>query len=108
MIHGATARRESAIRISVETRTSAPTHAQPGSSAARARRLLAAKARFAQGLAELGRLGGAGCDADLGGGVRDLARERVLDGRASGCLLDRCGVERCDPVEAVLRFDVGA
>src|SRR5438045_5124668 len=106
MIHGATARRERAIRMSVEAMTRTPTHAHPGSSASRARRPLAAKARFAQRLAELGGLGRAGGDPDFGGGVCDLTREGVLNRGAPGGLLDRGGVEGRYAVEPVLALDV--
>src|SRR5690349_21224293 len=118
MIHGATIPRESWNRIAAETSTSVPSHTgigtarayASGRSQARAGTVAAllGNARLPQPLAELGREGIVGADADVGGGAGDLPDHRLAHRRPAGRLLERGRVQVGDVLERVLALGVGA
>src|SRR5437870_11958550 len=116
MIQGATRRRPSPQRTTVETATSPPSHAQSGTARAQtsavsragrrgAATVLPAKARLAQTLRQLAGPRGVRADSNRRRGDRDLADDRLAHGCAARGLLERGGVSLGDPVDAVLALD---
>src|SRR5437763_6030736 len=108
MIHGATIRRASAIRIPAETMTIPTSHSHAGTAAARAR--TAATALMASG--DETRLAGSAreladiVEADLGSGFREAPQERVVHRSPAGRFLERAHVGVGGAIEVVLAAHV--
>ena len=108
MIHGATIRRASAMRTTIETTTIAASQTHAGT---RPRARAAARPRLTSTIpastAARASCGGV-VDADLGRRLGDPPEHGVVDRVAAGRLLERRGVRVGDAVEVVLALDVRA
>src|SRR5512132_2701019 len=81
--------RTNQTRKAAEQTTIAASHAQSGTRATRARTASATEVDLGEAPRDLRGLGGARCDADVGGGLADLAEHVVRDSPAAGDELER-------------------
>src|SRR5918994_4638078 len=111
MIHGAATRRASRKRTSVETATSAVSHAQTGTARTSARAGAPSSAAASPAKADLADRGGNVArvlEPDVCGSAGDVAQKLLANRGAARRLFDREHVEVGCPLEVVLRLGVAA
>ena len=99
-MNGAGIRLPSQARKTIEPATMTVSHAHGGT-----RRTLSTKLDLGEAPRQLGGLGRAGLDPDVGRGGRDVAEHRVRHRVAARSLLERGGVEVGGAIEVVLAAD---